>query len=300
MQRADRFPAEFRSGEAGDAVERVGVFQNVECVRIHPVVAIVRTAAGLTCARLLGRLEKPGYSYTRLARMYTQVVEDYLKAIWMLQQTEAPVSTSRIAERLGLTAAAVTAMVKRLAEQKLLRHEPYYGVRLTPAGELAGIRIIRRHRVLELFLTEMLGYEWDCVHEEAERLEHAASDELIERLARLLGEPERDPHGSVIPTASGEVDQAVYPTLGEVKPGDTGRVVEVRIQEAEQLRYLGTLDLYPGASVAVVGRAPIEGPRTQRGKGGAPRRAPAHPAPTRNKHPRAGDAAPPPPAAPER
>ncbi len=114
--------------------------------------------------------------------MYTPVVEDYLKAIWMLQQTEAPVSTSRIAERLGLTAAAVTAMVKRLAEQKLLRHEPYYGVRLTPAGELAGIRIIRRHRVLELFLTEVLGYEWDCVHEEAERLEHAASDELIERL----------------------------------------------------------------------------------------------------------------------
>jgi DtxR family Mn-dependent transcriptional regulator len=199
--------------------------------------------------------------------MYTPVVEDYLKAIWMLQQTEVPVSTSRIAERLGLTAAAVTAMVKRLAEQKLLRHEPYYGVRLTPAGELAGIRIIRRHRVLELFLTEMLGYEWDCVHEEAERLEHAASDELIERLARLLGEPERDPHGSVIPTASGEVDRAVYPTLGEVNPGDSGRVVEVRIEEAEQLRYLGTLDLYPGASVAVVERAPFEGPLSLRVNG---------------------------------
>lgn len=194
--------------------------------------------------------------------MYTQVVEDYLKAIWMLQQTEAPVSTSRIAERLGLSAAAVTAMVKRLAEQHLLRHEPYYGVRLTPAGELAGIRIIRRHRVLELFLTEMLGYEWDRVHAEAERLEHAASDELIERLARLLGGPERDPHGSVIPTAAGEVDLAVYPTLGEVRPGDSGRVVEVRIQEAEQLRYIGTLDLYPGASVAVVERAPFEGPIT--------------------------------------
>ena len=194
--------------------------------------------------------------------MYTQVVEDYLKAIWMLQQTEAPVSTSRIAERLGLSAAAVTAMVKRLAEQHLLRHEPYYGVRLTPAGELAGIRIIRRHRVLELFLTEMLGYEWDRVHAEAERLEHAASDELIERLARLLGGPERDPHGSAIPTAAGEVDLAVYPTLGEVRPGDSGRVVEVRIQEAEQLRYIGTLDLYPGASVAVVERAPFEGPIT--------------------------------------
>jgi DtxR family Mn-dependent transcriptional regulator len=192
--------------------------------------------------------------------MYTPVVEDYLKAIWTLQQTETPVSTSRIAERLGLSPAAVTAMVKRLAEQNLLRHEPYYGVRLTPAGELAGIRIIRRHRVLELFLTDVLGYEWDRVHDEAERLEHAASDELIERLARLLGGPERDPHGSAIPSATGEVDLAVYPTLGEVRPGDTGRIVEVRIQEPEELRYLGTLDLYPGASVSVVERAPFEGP----------------------------------------
>lgn len=192
--------------------------------------------------------------------MYTPVVEDYLKAIWTLQQTETPVSTSRIAERLGLSPAAVTAMVKRLAEQNLLRHEPYYGVRLTPAGELAGIRIIRRHRVLELFLTDVLGYEWDRVHDEAERLEHAASDELIERLARLLGGPERDPHGSAIPSATGEVDLAVYPTLGDVRPGDTGRIVEVRIQEPEELRYLGTLDLYPGASVAVIERAPFEGP----------------------------------------
>lgn len=192
--------------------------------------------------------------------MYTPVVEDYLKAIWMLQQVETPVSTSRIAERLGLSAAAVTSMVKRLAEQNLLRHEPYYGVRLTPAGELASLRIIRRHRVLELFLTEVLGYEWDTVHQEAERLEHAASDELIERLARLLGEPHRDPHGSVIPTASGEVDQEVYPTLADAPAGERGRVMEVTVQEAEQLRYLGSLDLYPGAEIEVTGRAPFGGP----------------------------------------
>jgi DtxR family Mn-dependent transcriptional regulator len=192
--------------------------------------------------------------------MYTPVVEDYLKAIWMLQQIEAPVSTSRIAERLDVSAAAVTAMVKRLAEQNLLRHEPYYGVRLTPAGELAGLRIIRRHRVLELFLTEVLGYAWDTVHEEAERLEHAASDELIERLARLLGEPERDPHGSAIPTAEGEVDRVVYPTLAETQPGERGRVVEVSIHEPEQLRYLGSMDLYPGAKLEVVECAPFDGP----------------------------------------
>ena len=192
--------------------------------------------------------------------MYTPVVEDYLKAIWTLQQSEAPVSTSRIAERLGLTAAAVTAMVKRLAENGLLRHEPYYGVRLTPAGELAGLRIIRRHRVLELFLTEKLGYEWDRVHDEAERLEHAASDELIERLARLLGEPDRDPHGSVIPSADGEVDQAVYPSLADLSAGESVRIVEVRVHEPEQLRYLGSLDLYPGARVEVVETAPFDGP----------------------------------------
>jgi DtxR family Mn-dependent transcriptional regulator len=192
--------------------------------------------------------------------VYTPAVEDYLKVIWMLQQSEAPVSTSRIAERLGVSAASVTAMVKRLAEQSLLRHEPYYGVRLTPAGELAGLCVVRRHRILELFLAEVLGYEWDRVHEEAERLEHAVSDHLIERLARLLDNPERDPHGSAIPTAQGEMDAAIYPTLADTAPGESGHVVEVRVQEAEQLRYLGSLDLYPGARVEVVERAPCEGP----------------------------------------
>jgi Mn-dependent DtxR family transcriptional regulator len=113
-------------------------------------------------------------------------------------------------------------MIKRLAEQDLLRHEPYYGVRLTGAGELAALRIIRRHRVLELFLVEVLGYEWDRVHDEAERLEHAASDELIERLARLLGEPERDPHGNAIPTAAGEVDRGATRRWASWPPATRG------------------------------------------------------------------------------
>jgi DtxR family transcriptional regulator, Mn-dependent transcriptional regulator len=192
--------------------------------------------------------------------MYTPVVEDYLKAIWMLQQIESPVSTSRIAERLQLTAAAVTAMVKRLADQKLLRHEPYYGVSLTATGELAALRIIRRHRVLELFLSEVLGYSWEAVHEEAERLEHAASDELIQRLARLLGEPDRDPHGSVIPSATGEIDLAEHPSLASMAPGTVARVLEVRVGEPDQLRYLGSLALYPGAEVEVTELAPFQGP----------------------------------------
>jgi DtxR family Mn-dependent transcriptional regulator len=192
--------------------------------------------------------------------MYTPVVEDYLKAIWMLQQQEQPVATSRIAERLGLTSAAVTAMVKRLDEQGVLRHEPYYGVRLTAAGELAALRIIRRHRVLELFLVEKLGYEWDRVHDEAERLEHAVSDELIERLVRLMGGPERDPHGNAIPTAAGEMDTRRHPALGDLEPGDTRRVLEVEIEEPEQLRYLGSMDLYPGSEVEVVRKQPFDGP----------------------------------------
>jgi len=192
--------------------------------------------------------------------MLSPVVEDYLKAVWSLQQTETPVATSRIAERLGLSPAAVTAMVKRLAEQNLLRHEPYYGVRLTAAGELAALRIVRRHRVLELFLVEVLGYEWDRVHDEAERLEHAASDELIERLARLLGEPERDPHGAAIPSAEGEMDRSLYPTLSEIQPGESTRVLEVEVEEPEQLRYLGSMDLYPGAEVEVRAKQPFDGP----------------------------------------
>ena len=192
--------------------------------------------------------------------MLSPVVEDYLKAVWALQQAETPVATSRIADRLGLSAAAVTAMVKRLAEQNLLRHEPYYGVRLTAAGELAALRIVRRHRVLELFLVEVLGYEWDRVHDEAERLEHASSDELIERLARLLGEPERDPHGAAIPSAEGEMDNARYPALSDMQPGESNRVLEVEVEEPEQLRYLGSMDLYPGAEVEVCSKQPFEGP----------------------------------------
>jgi DtxR family transcriptional regulator, Mn-dependent transcriptional regulator len=192
--------------------------------------------------------------------MYTSVVEDYLKSTWALQQVEAPVSTSRLAERLDLTAAAVTAMVKRLADQGLLRHEPYRGVTLTPRGELAALRIIRRHRVLELFLTEILGYDWDRVHAEAERLEHAASDELIERLAKLLGEPERDPHGALIPSATGEMSLEQHPTLAEVAPGDPVTVVEVEAEEPDHLRYLGSLDLYPGTRITVREQAPFDGP----------------------------------------
>lgn len=183
----------------------------------------------------------------------------------MLQQGgDEPVSTSSIAERLTLSAAAVTSMLKRLAEQQLVSYEPYYGVRLTARGELAALRIIRRHRVLELFLQQVLSYPWDRVHDEAERLEHAASDELIERLAIFLGEPTRDPHGAAIPTAEGEVDTTEHPVLADLEPGRPMLVLEVTTGDPEHLRYLGSLDLYPGSRVEVLERAPFHGPLTIR------------------------------------
>lgn len=125
---------------------------------------------------------------------------------------------------------------------------------------MAALRIIRRHRILELFLVERLGYDWDHVHDEADRLEHAASDELIERLARLLGEPDRDPHGNAIPTAAGEVDTARYPSLVDLATGDRRHILEVEVEEPEQLRYLGSLHLRPGAEVELLDRSPFDGP----------------------------------------
>jgi len=162
------------------------------------------------------------------------------------------VPTSRLAEALGLSPAAATAMVKRMARQGWVRHTPYLGVALTAAGERAALRIVRRHRVLEAFLAEVLGYPWDRVHAEAERLEHAASDELIERLARLLGQPERDPHGSRIPDARGALPPEPATTLVQVPPGTRARVLEVRARDPQALRRLGARGLFPGAVVDVL------------------------------------------------
>jgi DtxR family Mn-dependent transcriptional regulator len=141
-------------------------------------------------------------------------------------------------------------------------YEPYYGVRLTARGELAALRIIRRHRVLELFLQQVLEYPWDRVHDEAERLEHAASDELIERLAAFLGKPTRDPHGAAIPTAEGEMDTTDHPVLADLEVGRSMQVLEVTTGDPEHLRYLGSLDLYPGSQVTVLEREPFDGPLT--------------------------------------
>src|SRR5678816_2767077 len=137
--------------------------------------------------------------------VYTRSVEDYLKAVYRLSSEERPASTTEIAQRLELSPASVSAMVKRLSEQGLLEHERYRGVPLTGEGRRAALRIVRRHRLVESYLVEFLGYDWDTVHAEAEKLEHAMSDELVERMAAALGPPVSDPHGDPIPAADGSV-----------------------------------------------------------------------------------------------
>ena len=194
---------------------------------------------------------------------HSRAVEDYLKAIYKLQRQSEAVATTALASELDRTAASVTNMVKALADQGLLDHTPYYGVRLTPRGEIAALRIIRRHRVIETYLIEMLGYEWDTVHAEAERLEHAASDALVERMARALGDPSTDPHGAPIPTRDGEIERRDLEHLADLPPGVSAVVREVADEDAALLRRLKAIGLRLGTAVEVAGVGP-EGELTVR------------------------------------
>jgi DtxR family Mn-dependent transcriptional regulator len=151
-------------------------------------------------------------------------------------------------------------MVKRLAESGYVEHLPYRGVRLTANGLREALRIVRRHRIIETYLSQRLGYTWDDVHAEAERLEHAASEELIERMATALEFPSHDPHGAPIPTPSGAVDEPDHPRLAEVGAGRRVVVRAVRDDDRERLRYMETRGLVPGALVEVEARAPFNGP----------------------------------------
>jgi DtxR family transcriptional regulator, Mn-dependent transcriptional regulator len=192
--------------------------------------------------------------------MPTPAVEDYLKAIYQLSVEGAPVSTSAIAERLGIAAGSVTGMLKRLAEAGLVEHTRYHGASLTETGAADAVRTIRRHRIVELFLVDVLGYTWDRVHDEADRLEHVVSDELIDRMAAVLGQPDADPHGAPIPAAMGEFREERYPSLAELEPGACATLRQVPDEDAAALRYLAELDLRPGAELEVLAVAPFNGP----------------------------------------
>jgi DtxR family transcriptional regulator, Mn-dependent transcriptional regulator len=195
-------------------------------------------------------------------------VEDYLKAIYSLSETGEPASTSSIAGILDIQPASVSGMIKRLAEWGFVEHAPYRGVKLTATGTREALRIIRRHRVLETYLSQRLGYSWDDVHEEAERLEHAASDELIDRMAAAMENPRHDPHGAPIPSSSGEVEVRNHPTLAEVDAGETARIRAVRDEDPERLRYMEARGLMPGVILVLETRAPFSGPITVRVGGG--------------------------------
>lgn len=192
----------------------------------------------------------------------TAPVEDYLKAIYAIGRGTGAAATNEIAQRLDLAPASVSGMVRRLADQGLLAYERYRGVKLTESGRLAALRTLRRHRIIEAYLAEALNYPWDRVHQEAERLEHAASDELVDRMAATIGEPEVDPHGAPIPTRDGSVDETVYRSLGDLEVGASGVVVRVSDEDPEMLRYLAELSIVPGKRLMVKSRAPFDGPIT--------------------------------------
>ena len=194
--------------------------------------------------------------------VFTRSVEDYLKAIYRLSSEERPASTTEIAQRLEVSPASVSAMIKRLSEQGLVEHERYRGVRLTADGLRAALRIVRRHRLVETYLVEFLGYDWDTVHAEAEQLEHAMSDDLVERMAAALGHPASDPHGDPIPSADGSVSDVKGTPLTRMSQGDSCVLARVSVADADRLRYLGSLGIRPGLRFTVVEQAPFDGPVT--------------------------------------
>ena len=196
------------------------------------------------------------------AEELTAPVEDYLKAIYDIERSGDLAGTNEIAARLAIAPGSVSAMVRRLADQGLLEHERYRGARLTEAGRRAALRTLRRHRVIEAYLARALGYPWDRVHEEAEHLEHAASDELIDRMAAAIGEPKVDPHGAPIPTREGAVEERAHVALVALPERRPSHVVRVSDEDAERLRYLAELGIGLGAMVEILEKAPYGGPLT--------------------------------------
>lgn len=188
----------------------------------------------------------------------SQTVENYLKAIYVAQAAHEDaaglVPMGQLAAALGVVPGTATTMVKALAESGLVRYEPYMGVRLTPAGERLAALVLRRHRLIEQFLVQVLGMNWTEVHEEAERLEHAVSERLIDRIDEMLGRPAVDPHGDPIPGPEGEVARQSYPDLLTAPLGCGLVVTRVTAQDAEFLRFVEQRDLKPGQRVEIEGR----------------------------------------------
>ncbi|MFA5867907.1 MAG: metal-dependent transcriptional regulator [Actinomycetota bacterium] len=190
----------------------------------------------------------------------TPGIEEYLEALFHLQEEGKAVSTKALAEKLSLKPASVSEMVKKLAALKLVRHKPYRGVTLTKNGQKAAASLVRRHRLSERFLADMLGVPWDELHDEACKFEHVISDKVEEKLLEALGDPETCPHGNPIPTADGKVSEQAAVPLSRFGPGESGVIAKITEEKPEFLQYLASLGMLPDVSVQVQEVAPFGGP----------------------------------------
>jgi len=192
----------------------------------------------------------------------SEAVENYAKAIYSLQHRGGgePVATNDLADRLEVTPASASGMIKKLADLGLVAHVPYRGVQLTPEGERLALEVLRHHRLLELYLATQLDVPWDRVHEEAEALEHVLSEDLEARIAAKLGNPTHDPHGDPIPTADGEIQELPTLALADLEPGARGVFVRVSDSDPDMLRYLAERGIAPGDAFEVVDKQPFDGP----------------------------------------
>lgn len=192
--------------------------------------------------------------------MRTPSVEDYIKAIYKAHAEKGNVATQELADRLDVSAPAVSKMMRRLSELRLITHTPYQGVKLTRAGEKLALEIIRHHRLIELYLVQAMGYSWDAVHEEAERLEHHISEEFEERMDVLLGHPTACPHGDPIPTRAGTIARTSNRSLARQRTRERLIVRRVSDEDSKLLRHLESLGVTPGAAIEFVSQEPFEGP----------------------------------------
>ncbi|MDY6871066.1 MAG: manganese-binding transcriptional regulator MntR [Actinomycetota bacterium] len=194
------------------------------------------------------------------SRDLTTVAQDYLKTIWTAQEwSHEKVSTKLLAERIGVSASTASESIRKLADQGLVNHEKYGAVTLTDAGRLAALQMVRRHRLLETFLVNELGYSWDEVHDEAEVLEHAVSDLMLTRIDAKLGQPTRDPHGDPIPAADGRVPTPPARQLSECEDGDAGTVARISDADPEMLRYFDSVGISLDSRLRVLTRRDFAG-----------------------------------------
>ena len=192
--------------------------------------------------------------------MISPSIEDYVKTIYHLQQGGEKVTTKAISGEMGISSASVTGMVKKLADMDLLTHTPYKETTLTAHGEKIALQMIRRHRLLESFLKDILGYPLDRVHDEAEKLEHVISEEFVERMDHVLGRPPTDPHGFPIPDPEGKMVKQDLIPLRDVKIGKSAVVLRVSHRDSPRLHYMEKIGIIPGTVLKILDRKPFEGP----------------------------------------